>query len=305
MQEIPNIRSSYEMKREYVPLTEREEVEDFDEILDQRRLAHRDINKEIEEIDECTFEPAKLSKNKNMSRSIDDLYMWNDQKRRRIEHERLKGVVNMPQYRFEPKIDKNSVEILERKKDSYLARKPEDRLLERGEDIKRKKERLRESSTKGWFKPHITQRSKEIVARKTGKLPPESKVRLKKLGRTKNVTYYDASHGPSKPKTARTKRVRNTAGLRKKKKSDNPVKSRQIRAIEKSKERIQTARAERDRIRNPKFKKITDPLPDYKSPYNRDIVQSEIPINKLIDKKTHKRLKKMGRPSIKKRRKGQ
>jgi hypothetical protein len=69
--------------------------------------------------------------------------------------------------------------------------------------------------------------------------------------------------------------------------------------LEKSKERCETARAERDRIRNPKFRKIVDPLPEYKSPYNKDIVQSEIPISKLIDKKTHKRLKKLGRPQKK------
>jgi hypothetical protein len=86
---------------------------------------------------------------------------------------------------------------------------------------------------------------------------------------------------------------------------DNPVKRRQRRALEKSKERIQTARLERDRIKNPTFKRIIDPLPEYKSPYNKEIVQGEISINKLIDKKTHSRLKKLGRPRTKKKRKGQ
>lgn len=135
MQEVPDLKSSYEMKREYVPLTEREEKDDFDEVLDERRKQNRKIDHEIEEMDNCTFEP-KISKDKNMTRSIDDLYEWNDSKRRRIEHERLRGVVNMPQYCFEPQIDKHSVEILEKKKDEYLSTKPEDRLIQRGEDIK-------------------------------------------------------------------------------------------------------------------------------------------------------------------------
>jgi hypothetical protein len=88
----------------------------------------------------------------------------------------------MPQYKFEPKIDRNSVDILERKNKGYLSKRPEDRLIQKGKDTKKRKELMREDSTRGWFKPHIDRKSKEIVARKTGKLPPDNKVKLKKLG---------------------------------------------------------------------------------------------------------------------------
>jgi hypothetical protein len=196
MQDAPNLTSDYEMKREYVPLTERVNVEDFDEVLDERRKLHQSIDKEVEEIENCTFEPKTLQKGK-MTRSIDDLYLWNDMKNRKREFTQLKQVVDMPQYRFKPRIDSNSVEILERKKEQYLSTKPEDRLMEVGEKLSEKKQLMRESSTKGWFKPQLTRRSKEIVARKNGKLPAKRKTQLKKTGRSKNVTYYDASIRPS------------------------------------------------------------------------------------------------------------
>lgn len=217
----------------------------------------------------------------------------------------MKGVVDLSECKFEPKIDKHSIGILQRRKEKYLRSKPEDRLLESGLQTKRKKELMRQSSTKGWFKPHITQKSKEIVAKKTGKLHGDKKVKLKKVGRSKNVTYFHASSGNPKPSQSKSKtwvqRKRNTQNLRKKKKKvENPIKKRQKMALEKSKQRIQTAREERNRLKNPKFKKIADPLPEYKSPYNKEIVQSEIPISRLIDKNTHRRLKKLGRASPKK-----
>ena len=46
---------------------------------------------------------------------------------------------------------------------------------------------------------------------------------------------------------------------------------------------------------NPQFKKIKDPLPNYKGPYNKELIQSEISLVDLIDNETHQRLKKLGK----------
>ena len=137
--------------------------------------------------------------------------------------------------------------------------------------------------------------------RKTGKMPAEVKVTKREIGKVGNLTFYDASveKVPDIPTENQAKRQRNNDGLRKKKtapkKAENNLQSRQQQALEKSKERIQTAREQREKIMNPKFKKIKDPLPNYKGPYNKELIQSDIALVDLIDNDTHRRLKKLGK----------
>ena len=300
MQEAPVIRSNYEMKRSYIPLTERQPQDNFDDKLENKRKANRNFSQEAEDIQKCTFGPKTNRTSKDLNRSVEDLLEWNDKKNMDLQNKRLKGQNGLPQYKFEPQLNKNSLEIMQNKKIDYLQTRPEDRLIQRGEELKKQKDLMRQSSTQGWFKPHITQKSKELILIKQGKLPAETKVKAKNLGEVGNVTYFDASENPRTSKSTNQKDKHNTKVKKSKDKETvnlnvNVVKSRQDHAVEQQKERIKTARDQRDKINNPQFKKIMDPLPEYKSPYNKDFVQSEIPLKKLLDKNTQKKLKDAGR----------
>lgn len=66
------------------------------------------------------------------NRCVEDLYQWDAQKRMKIEHERLKGQAELPEYSFEPHINKNSQKIAEKRKIDAPGIKPEDRLIQSG-----------------------------------------------------------------------------------------------------------------------------------------------------------------------------
>ena len=77
------------MKREYVPILERQQLNDFDDRLEQQRKSKRDFDKEYDEINECTFDP-RISKTydtrqhyvetvdspRSATRCVEDLYEW-------------------------------------------------------------------------------------------------------------------------------------------------------------------------------------------------------------------------------------
>lgn len=135
----------------------------------------------------------------------------------KIEHERLKGQAEQPEYSFEPHINKKSQLIAQKRLADSSNTRPEDRLIKSGVERQNKIEKMRQSATEGWFRPEITSKSKEIVMRKTGKLPPEKKLTKKEIGKVGNLTFYDASveKDPRLPKGQEGKRVRNNDGLRK------------------------------------------------------------------------------------------
>ena len=124
------------MKKAYIHPEERyNNVEDYDTQLEKQRKYHKN-DKDLEDLEECTFKPKLMSKKKQKGRrNVEDLFQWNREKDQKNMTMRLLNGVG-EKYTFAPEIDPKSQKLAKRKKRRSNV---ENRLIKAGEE---KKERI-------------------------------------------------------------------------------------------------------------------------------------------------------------------
>lgn len=247
------------MKGEYVPIEKRDndkDKRDFDKNLEKKRRDKRARSKNQEEMMECTFRPKMSRKAQEQNRSVEDLFQWQRDRKKKLNSQRMRGVTEQEEYTFTPKITQKSSRIAS-KANTLKDKKTEDRLLTYAKEKHERLDNKRRNQNKGLFKPEFNQRSKEIIKRKNSKDNIET---LKKVsnGQVGNVEYFTATKIKKKDdrssKTERGNRTqRDKRALRNK--SNKKFKGKiGTRSLETSKERTRKRRIK------PRKKGKRDPL---------------------------------------------
>jgi hypothetical protein len=209
----------------------------------------------------CTFQPDINESEKKLARSVDDLLKWGDEKRLKLATNRL-ARMEENLYPFKPKIDKKSNWMSSRRKGDVS-----DRLIQCGIEKKKKINRLKKEYEKGMFSPRINRKSRKLASNK----PTSDHLVKKDNGKTNNLDFYHAV-----PKGASGLNLSHRSLLRKKSRTKTAY----------GKENIQQEDTEEPR----RF----DPVPNYLSPYNRELLSTDIPL-KTILKRTGKLNNGIGR----------
>lgn len=229
MRQLPEV-SPYELKRDYVPVEEREENlerKNFDSRMEEKRKSKREWSKEDDDLKECTFSP-KTTKKYDRSRSIDDLFDWHREKHFKLNTIRMNRLEREEVYSFKPKLTKKSSKLAF-KVNGKKSRIAENRLLKYGKERENTLEKKRKQQDRGLFKPYICLNSRKIMNRKNSKEKIDT---LRKVpnGETGNIKYFTASKATAstaqdtyigrerskeKPKKRRRARTKSKEGLKK------------------------------------------------------------------------------------------
>lgn len=296
MQDRPLI-NHYTFTKERLPIHERRpEAENFDLTMDQLRKQKQSQMKP----EDSKSQEKQLQKSTNKTqggfevgrRSIDDLLQWGDDRRFKLANQRLKKFEGAS-FSFQPEIDQKSQRIV-----SEISRVPvENRLLVAGQ---KKEERIKELYNKlqgDLFKPDINLNSKQILKNRK-----QEDLVARDIGKTKNVNYFEAL-----PRCALEKQNDGLYSARKtpQKKSHSrsrytsPLKdrnsSKRHKERSKSATKYLTLQEQQDlsiqRFNQESLKKNTKIIPNYVSPYNRDMLDSGIPLKQIIDETRASKIK--------------
>lgn len=264
----PDINKSYQMKREYIPITERKQrASDYDEYLQKRREANP---KSHEEVENCTFHPQisdKRQKKVSTNESVDRLLEWGKNKEDKRAKKMFENANQEKIYSYQPHLSSKSRKMTANRGKNGPAYERLNQMSKNKDDWildQRKREQ------KGLFKPTICEKSRKMRKKKNDNL-----VKIEN-GQTESVAYYTAV---PKGKLAKVPEASSKSKSRTRKKG----------------KKGQRAKSPKDKLkfrpkksRTPTKKK--DRAPDYMSPYNPTVMSSDIPLTKILAKsKNHRK----------------
>lgn len=225
-------------------------------------------------------------------RSIDDLLQWGSDKRFKLANQRLKKFEGSS-YSFQPEIDTKSQKLASEKSRTPV----ENRLLIAGQKKEEKIKELYQKLQGELFKPDINLNSKQIIKNRK-----QEDLIARDIGKTKTVNYFEAL-----PRCALEKsndalysdRKTPRKGIQTNSRYTSPKKniSSVINEREKSKSASKYVTQQEltdltiQRCYQESQKKNTQIIPNYVSPYNRDMLESGIPLKTIIDETKASKIK--------------
>lgn len=246
---------------------------------------------------ECTFKPelSKTAGKLKQGRNVDDLLQWNEDKRFKLENQRLNHDHLNEDFTFQPKIDKKSEQMLKDRKGSV-----DNRLFNKSKLKQDKLAQLKQDVEKGWFQPQINQESIRLLKEKGQDYVKQDN------GKTQNIDFWETVVRGSK-------KSENLLGIK-----DSESAKKWLEGRKQSKEltgnRHITGCEENFRDRSDNFvhrgrSKSKEIVQEYISPYNKSMLGSGLPLKTLIsgskaafedDKKKAKRSSKKERSKSRK-----
>ena len=113
----------------------------FDKLFQKKTINHSHTTKE-----RYINKPKINEKSEKMVRTIDDLYLWNNKRKKRIKENETQ--IYKKEIFKKKNINLTSETLLKERRPFYTNKKVEDRLIEQGKNINNKKSRMKEKSLK-------------------------------------------------------------------------------------------------------------------------------------------------------------
>jgi len=200
---------------------------------------------------------------------------------------------NREEYCFKPKISPVSKALAERRRKKHQDVALHDRLIQQGEDARKRRKKRYKLEQEQMFKPKLSKKSKEILEKKK-----EGLVRVDN-GQTQNLDFFHAI-----PTDSLKKNLPSRAKLMKLNKNKSRTPAKKSRTTIKSRTPTKKSRTPAKKSRTPRkknsskyektVKKRRDPHPEYMSPYNKKVMSSKVPLNSVLAKsKLHRQHLKM------------
>ena len=284
------------MKREYIPITERgPKHKNFDQEMQARRSANKANKKESEDLEECTFQPNTSRKpprdfsgnyrGTQSARNIQNLFRWEKEKKERLAVKIMEKQSRAEINTFRPSISKNSKKMVhDRRSKSPLGGIPLHERLQLAATRKEKKlKQMRKEQEKGLFKPKMSEKSKQILRQKG----TTETLFKRDNGVFNDVEYYEAvpkrTSSPARASVERRSRSRKR-GVSRSSSRGAIAAGRKKGVFTGKKTKVANSYQNLSFKQNKSDKKRLkrDPYPAYYSPYSSEVMNSDMPLKKIL-----------------------